>query len=139
MKKLIPLLALLLAGCADLNTTSFRSEKLLADSAEASVRGFNLYYHSATNGATPEKIASLNKERDQVYDASRKTAAVLLVVESARIAYSTNASPANEQALTSALAAMEANSAAVTNSVAGALGPFSPVPAASTTAIQLPK
>lgn len=122
---LIPLIAVLLCGCADLNTNAFRSEKLLADTTESSVHLFNVYYVTATNGASADKIAALNKDRDLVYEASRKTSAVLGVVEAARLQYSTNQTPANQQALQSSLSSLGANSGNVTGIVSNVLAPFS--------------
>lgn len=115
----------LCSGCADLNTTVFRSEKILADTAQASVHGFNQYYIVATNGASADKIASLNKDRDVVYDASRKLSAVLAVTEASRLAYSTNTTPANKAVLQQNLATLTSNSSNVTNTVANAMAPFS--------------
>lgn len=126
MKYLLLLFAVvLLAGCADLNTNVYNSEKLLADTAQASVHGFNQYYTVATNGATQAKIDSLNKDRDVVYDASRRLAAVLAVTEASRLAYSTNATPANKVMLQQNLSTLVANSSNVTNTVATAMAPFS--------------
>lgn len=126
MKRLIAMLALLaLCGCANLNTTAFNAEKLLADTGTGSVHSYNVYYQQATNGATAAKIDSLNKERDQIYDASQKLAAVLAVAETARLAYATNQTPATKAALQLSMSALSANSGAVTGAVANAMAPFS--------------
>lgn len=132
---------LALSGCmADLNTTAFRLNKLAADGGVQGVHNFNVYYRTATNGMSAEKVADLDKTRDQVYDASRKLSAVLAVSESARLAYSTNANPTTEASLNAALSAVAANQSSVTGIVANALSPqpvitvtpgFSPIPARS--------
>jgi len=130
MKKLsvfLLLLPLFLIGCADLNTNAYHSERLAADVGVSGVHTFNVYYGTATNGAAPAKIDELNKTRDQVYDASRKLSAVLAVTEAARLAYSTNATPANEATLRSALSALSANSGNITGLVDNAMSPFSPL------------
>jgi hypothetical protein len=126
--KLTALFAVLfLVGCADLNTNVYNSEKLLADGATASVAGFNRYYEIATNGASPQKIAELNSQRDQVWGASRKLSAVLAVTELSRLIYATNATPVNKALLQQNLSSLAANSGNVTSTVANALSPYSTV------------
>ncbi len=139
---LIALAGCFSSGCAgDLNTTAFRLNKLAADAGVQGVHNFNVYYHTATNGMPAEKVADLDKTRDQVYDASRKLSAVLAVSESARLAYSTNANPVTEASLSSALGAVAANQTTVTGIVAGALspGPILPVSAPGPGFSPLPK
>lgn len=132
MKKLIIsfTFAIALCGCGSLNTTAFNTEKLLADTAIGSVHNFNIYYSNATNGLAADKLAALNARRDEVYDASRKLSAALAVTEATRIAYSTNASPANKVLLQSAVGTLSVNSSNVTNVVANAMSPvtFTPLP-----------
>lgn len=120
-------LTLLAIGCADLNTSVYRTEKLLADNGTAAVSGFNQYYSLATNGASPQRIDELSKTRDQIYDASRKLSAVLAVTEASRLAFSTNASDANKAVLQRNLGLLGANSGNVTSLVDNAMAPFSTV------------
>lgn len=124
-KYVISLALLTLVGCADLNTNAFRAEKLAADTGGSSVHSFNAYYNVATNGASAKTIDELNKTQDQVFDASRKLSAVLSVTEAARLAYSTNSSPANEAVLRSALSSLGSNAGNVTGTVANAMAPYS--------------
>jgi len=126
-KYLVSLALVVVCGCADLNTNAFRAEKLAADTGVSSVHSFNAYYSMATNGASVAKIDELNKTRDQIYDASRKLSAVLSVTEAARLAYATNSTPATESTLRTALSALSANSGNITDVVAGAMAPYSPL------------
>lgn len=125
MKYLLILATCLLAGCADLNTTAFRLEKAYADQATGAVHGFNEYYAATTNGASTKQLDELNKTRDLIYEAARKSAAVLAVTEASRLAYSTNTTPTAKVVLQQNLSALGANSGNVTNAVATAFAPFS--------------
>lgn len=126
MKRFMATFALVaLCGCAGLPTTAFNTTKLLVDSGKSSVHLFNVYYAEQTNGASADKIASLNKERDQIYDAAKKMSAVAAVEEEARLAYSTNQTPAAKAILQQSMANVAANSGAVTGAVANAMAPFS--------------
>lgn len=87
---LIPLLAMVVAGCASFSTTVFRTESLAAETAKASVSAWNAYYRAATNGAPETRIQELNSQKDEIYHASREIAATLSVVESLRGSYETN-------------------------------------------------
>lgn len=128
MKKRLLTIGLLLGlctGCADLNTTAFRSEKLITDTGTASVHMYNVYYTNAINGASVAEVQSLSAKRDQVWDASRKLGAAIAVVEATRLAYATNQNPATKAVLQSALSSLNANAGNVTNTVGTAMAPFS--------------
>lgn len=104
-------------GCTTPNATAFNATSLVADSATAGVHTWNLYYHQATNGVTAAQLATLNSQRDQVYDASRKLSAALQVANDLRLEIKTNSANTNLTALQVAIAAASSQASNVVNLV----------------------
>ena len=80
-------LACLVQGCASFATNAFRAEQLAATTGRAAVTGYNRWWESRTNSATAEQLSSLELQRAQVWDASRKLGATLRVLEDTRLGY----------------------------------------------------
>lgn len=131
MKKLLIILplAVVLAGCANLATTAFNTEKTVGDTSRATVHAFNQYYIAATNGATAAQLTKLNSERDQVYAASRKVAATLQATETLRLNYVANSADTNATALQVVLKSLSDSSAVLVPLAEGFMsGSFSELP-----------
>ncbi len=96
---LMVLMPAVLLGCASFSTNLFNSEKLLADSAVSSVYAYKLYYDAQTNGASPEQIAILTTNLNEVYTASRDLSLTLTAVEGMRQNYNLNNTPTNKTQL----------------------------------------
>jgi len=103
-------LAATVAGCASYDAQVFTTEKLTADAAASATGTFNLYYHSATNGADAGELAHLETARTELYTADRELAATLTVVEGLRQAAATNSAATNQAALNLALTAVQSQS-----------------------------
>lgn len=116
--KFLPLAALLtlLTGCASFNATVFNTEKTAADTSVAAVHAYNQLYAIEVQdaGTNAAKLAQINSERDQVYDASRRIGASLKLVEALRLAYVTNSADTNRLALQSGLSGLSQNSSNIT-------------------------
>lgn len=117
MKQYLSLFAvLLIVGCASFNATVFNTEKTSADAGVAALHAYNQLYQIEIQdaGTNAAKVAEINAQRDQVFDASRKLGASLRLVESLRLAYLTNAADTNKIALQSGLSGLTDNSSNIT-------------------------
>ena len=102
-------------GCASLNRNTYNAENLSVDLVTAAGHGFNVYFHGATNGATPDKIASLEATRTQVYAAITDFHATVSVVDHLRLAYATNSAATNETALAAGITTLGQQSTNIIN------------------------
>lgn len=104
--------ATLIMGCASFNATVFNTEKTAADTGVASVHAYNQLHDIEISdaGTNTAKIDDINRQRDQVYEASRRLGASLRLVETLRLAYATNSASTNKIALQSGLSALSENS-----------------------------
>lgn len=98
--------AVLIAGCASFNATTYNTEKLAVDTATTATHQFNQYYQTATNGATDAEVAKLNSFRDQVYTADKDMSKALTVLDAARLDYAANAADTNKTAVMIAIQAV---------------------------------
>lgn len=120
MKKLlIPFVSILvILGCSNLNRNLYNAENLAADAGTVAVHEFNVYYTNAmTQATTPQQLADLVKQRNQVHDASRKLAASLLTLDTFRLAYASAPNTTNQLAATMALNAVVSQRSNILNLV----------------------
>ena len=106
---------LAIAGCgttppAKYSTQIFNAEKLAVDSAANATSGFNLYYHTATNGVSEADLARLESARLQIYAADRDMSKAVAVLEGLRQAYVANSADTNKTALDAGLVAVQSQS-----------------------------
>lgn len=125
---LIGALAVTLVGChTPPATTVFNSERLLTDAATGATHTFNVYYHQQLAGnQPPANLDQLNSARDTLYDADRKMAATLAVVDQLRLNYAANPAVTNQSAMFIALQAAQDQSSNIVALVKLFLGTNAP-------------
>ena len=90
--------AIIVAGCASFNATVFRSEKMAVDSAYAATHSFNQYYSNAiaSGKLSSQEASSLDKTKEQLYDADVKLSATIETLDAARAVYALNSADTNK-------------------------------------------
>jgi hypothetical protein len=99
-------------GCVSFNANVFNSEKLAVDGATAATHIFNQAYPTLTNGASVDKIASINSARDTLYSTDKKLSGTVSMLDSARAQYALSANSTNKaqvQLLLSAVLSQSTN------------------------------
>jgi len=112
---ILPVAATLVA-CVSFNAVVFRSEQTATDLVDGARQVWVEYYRNQTNGASAARLAELNKMAGDARQAGTNFANSLLLLESARQSYQTNAAGSNKVALQIALDMVNANAS---NFVAG--------------------
>jgi hypothetical protein len=108
----LPVLVLLI-GCASANVTLFRAEKLATDAAYGGLVAWKAYYAVELTNRTPQAAGELVQQNETIFEASRKFAGSMMVVESLRESWATNSTASNRTALEIALRVAEAQSSNV--------------------------
>ena len=103
MLLIIAVCALGLAGCAGPNAVAFRTEKLLTDTCYGAVVVWNTYYELESGKVSGTEAEKLERRNAEVWNASRRFAAAMMVADGIRESAATNNAASNRTALELAL------------------------------------
>ena len=101
-----PVVSVTFTACALFGTNVWNTAKVAGDTGRASVHAWNLWYAQATNGVSANTLSNLNAEQTQVYDASRKLGASLIILTNLAESYTLNSADTNKAALQAGLDAV---------------------------------
>jgi len=100
---IIAVCAVGLTGCAGPNAVAFRTEKLLTDTCYGAVVVWNTYYELEAGKVSGSEAEKLERRNAEVWNASRRFAAAMMVADGIRESAATNSAASNRTALELAL------------------------------------